>query len=533
MKFRHKVYITLSFIFVFLLILIYKVEEENIKTAEKIVQKSIYEHRKSELQTILDEKTKFLFSVAQSLAKHPEIIKAYLSNDRQKIINIILPFWKSLKKENFIYEIHFFKRPANSFVNFSDLSKCNENISQIRVDIDAVSKTFQPSSHFLVCRTFPGFRVTYPIIYEDKLLGSVSVGLDIFSFKKYFKKLEAKDVIIVLNNKLLKKSLQENIYASLKKESQIKNNFLIISDANSTHFKIEEGTEQNSDLVFSKFKIEDFKKDLFGYIIVVDDIKEMKEFLDKHFLYKNLIITQLIFILFFIYIVFIIKMIFKKAVFLEKLTNIIKEKKFENLPTKSNVNSIFGKLQNSIIDTARELETHINLLTQEIEHYKNKSFIDPLTKAFNRRFLEEYGKIIFERDKLKKSNIIIIMFDIDDFKQLNDTYGHDFGDFILEEIAKVVKSQLREEDIFVRYGGEEFLIVLEKISLKDSYKIAQKILKAINSYKFELGDTNVKITISVGISEIHPEDKTIFDIIKRADEKLYKAKKSGKNRIEI
>ncbi|WP_187647619.1 sensor domain-containing diguanylate cyclase [Nitrosophilus labii] len=533
MKFRHKIYLTLYIIFAVLLVLIYFIETRNIKIAENIIKKNIFNHRKSELQAILDEKTKFLFSLAQSLARHPQIIEGYKTDNREKIINLVLPLWKSLKKENFIYEIYFFKRPVNSFVNFSDLQKYDFDVSKVRVDIDTVNKSFQPSSHFLVCRTFPGFRVTYPIINNDKLLGSVSVGLDIFSFKQYLKKLDAKDLIIVLNNELLKKSLRDDIYTQLKKEGKIRKNFLIISNIDFTNLEIEEGLEQSRDLIYSKYKLEDFKKNLFGYIIVGDDIKKMRDFLQKHFLYENFLIIQTIFMLFFLYTFFIIRLIFKKVSALQKLTELIKAKKSNLIPSKTKDNIRFGKLQNSIIETVKELEIHINLLTQEIEQYKNKAYIDTLTKAFNRRFLDEYGKIVFEKIKIKKSNILVIMFDIDNFKHINDTFGHDFGDFILEELSKIVKKVLREDDIFIRYGGEEFLIILKKLSLTDGYKIAQKILNAINSHTFELGDKKAKVTISVGLSEIHPDDKTIYDIIKRADEKLYIAKEKGKNRIEI
>ena len=125
------------------------------------------------------------------------------------------------------------------------------------------------------------------------------------------------------------------------------------------------------------------------------------------------------------------------------------------------------------------------------------------------------------------------MLDIDDFKKVNDTYGHDVGDMVLIKLAETIKNDIRKEDLFIRYGGEEFLIILPNSNIENTYIVAEKIKKHIEDITLEIGHKHLKFTISLGISEIREGDSSIFDAIKRADINLYEAKRNGKNRVEI
>jgi diguanylate cyclase (GGDEF)-like protein len=105
---------------------------------------------------------------------------------------------------------------------------------------------------------------------------------------------------------------------------------------------------------------------------------------------------------------------------------------------------------------------------------------------------------------------------------------------VLIKLAQTINNQLiRKEDLFIRYGGEEFLIILPNSNIEDTYKIAEKIRKEIEKITININNNTIKFTISLGISEIHKDDISIYDAIKRADVNLYKAKKEGKNRVEI
>jgi len=169
------------------------------------------------------------------------------------------------------------------------------------------------------------------------------------------------------------------------------------------------------------------------------------------------------------------------------------------------------------------------LLYQTFLNFRTKkdAITDPLTQAFNRNYL---------RELLSNINIAkyqIIMLDIDHFKQINDTYGHKIGDNILRDISSMIKELIRGEDIFVRFGGEEFLLFIHKknsdITLATT--IAQRIRKKVQETTFHYEELSINITVSMGVACMPEHFKSISDAIKHADEMLYVAKKEGRNKV--
>ncbi len=156
---------------------------------------------------------------------------------------------------------------------------------------------------------------------------------------------------------------------------------------------------------------------------------------------------------------------------------------------------------------------------------KKDSHIDPLTKAYNRSFF----RIFLKRIDLSKYQILMI--DIDFFKKINDTYGHDAGDKILKEISFLIKGIIRDKDIFIRFGGEEFLIFInkEKASLFIAEEIGERIRRTIEEYKFKYNKKLIKTTVSIGACLNPQKFKTPKLAIKKADELLYIAKNNGRN----
>ena len=126
----------------------------------------------------------------------------------------------------------------------------------------------------------------------------------------------------------------------------------------------------------------------------------------------------------------------------------------------------------------------------------------------------------------------VIMTDIDHFKQFNDTYGHAVGDFVLREVAKVLKESTRSSDLVARYGGEEMIILLRATSLKNALTVAEKIRKNIDENDLKDDKNKYHVTISLGVSMFQPESDTVEMLVKRADTALYKAKEGGRNRVE-
>jgi len=171
------------------------------------------------------------------------------------------------------------------------------------------------------------------------------------------------------------------------------------------------------------------------------------------------------------------------------------------------------------------------LLYQVILNIKTKkeSITDSLTQVYNRTFLRDFLK------KIHPEKYQIAMLDIDFFKKINDNYGHKAGDYILSEVAIILKKIVREKDIIIRFGGEEFLIFFYKLPNDEDIaaSISHRIREELENSKFVYDDTSIKVTTSIGVM-LHPQRcKSVSDAIKKADQLLYIAKKEGRNKVVL
>lgn len=157
---------------------------------------------------------------------------------------------------------------------------------------------------------------------------------------------------------------------------------------------------------------------------------------------------------------------------------------------------------------------------------------DPLTQIFNRRYFFEQINNELSFAKRHGSIMSCVLFDIDHFKNVNDTYGHPAGDFVLKKLALLIKKAVRTEDVFARYGGEEFILLLRNTDEKNSHLFAERLRKGIENLNFTFEEKRIPVTISLGISTYRDKNfETPEELVKRADEYLYKAKKNGRNRV--
>jgi diguanylate cyclase (GGDEF)-like protein len=157
--------------------------------------------------------------------------------------------------------------------------------------------------------------------------------------------------------------------------------------------------------------------------------------------------------------------------------------------------------------------------------------IDGLTQIYNKRYFLETLERELGRAQRYRRDLSLIMFDLDNFKKINDTYGHLAGDHVLKQLASVIKSRIRREDIMARYGGEEFAIILPEIDNFNSVQFAEKIRRLIEKAAFKFEETEIPVTISIGVVTYHQEMSDAIEFIKLADEKLYLAKAQGRNRV--
>ncbi len=160
--------------------------------------------------------------------------------------------------------------------------------------------------------------------------------------------------------------------------------------------------------------------------------------------------------------------------------------------------------------------------------------LDGMTQIYNKKYLLEQLQNEFSRCRRYRRDLSLVMFDLDHFKSVNDVHGHQAGDFVLRKISTLVARNLRKEDIFGRYGGEEFVIVLPETDGRKSGTLADKIRKLVAATEFAYNGKVLPVTISVGVTSFTPgtnQVKQYADLIEQADIALYKVKNSGRNRV--
>jgi diguanylate cyclase (GGDEF)-like protein len=171
--------------------------------------------------------------------------------------------------------------------------------------------------------------------------------------------------------------------------------------------------------------------------------------------------------------------------------------------------------------------TDVSKIEQEKEHFREQASTDALTGLFNRKRFDELLAIELQRAARYQMPLSLIIFDIDHFKKINDTLGHQAGDTVLEKLAGLISESIREVDILARWGGEEFMLLTPNCDMDSACLLAERLRLMIERFDFK----NVgSVTCSFGIAEFRP-DENAADLLKRADQTLYRAKELGRNRI--
>jgi diguanylate cyclase (GGDEF)-like protein len=159
---------------------------------------------------------------------------------------------------------------------------------------------------------------------------------------------------------------------------------------------------------------------------------------------------------------------------------------------------------------------------------------DGLTKAFNKKYFTDRLESEFTFAIRHVAPLTLVLFDIDHFKKVNDTYGHQAGDYVLSEIATLLTGALRAEDVFARYGGEEFAVICRGSDLMQGQVVAERMRKAVELNKFVFEGTHIPLTISVGVAGLpDPAVKDAAELVSLADQALYKSKHGGRNRVTL
>ncbi len=195
----------------------------------------------------------------------------------------------------------------------------------------------------------------------------------------------------------------------------------------------------------------------------------------------------------------------------------------------ASISDKFNEIQTHMVEEVKKANSIISELSKQVKILETATNIDPLTKVFNRRALATYlDKVCSVNDKAYDMHLLIL--DIDDFKIINDKYGHIAGDKILIFIANILRKTLRDGDKIFRYGGEEFIIVLNRINDLKCKDITCRLLNLIRKNRLIYKGASLNVTMSIGTTKLQADD-TPDSLIERADKALYKAKNNGKNQI--
>ncbi len=184
-----------------------------------------------------------------------------------------------------------------------------------------------------------------------------------------------------------------------------------------------------------------------------------------------------------------------------------------------------------LLQNIEEMEHKIKELESELDKAYKELLIDPLTKAYNRKALERDLIEILEKGKEKDLDLCIAMIDIDNFKVINDKYGHLVGDYILIKFVQIMRSLIRSSDKIYRYGGDEFIIIFNRSNILNARKSIERILNKIEKTKLKYKDYIINLTVSSGIT-CHKKGDDVDSILNRADEALYEAKVT-KNTLKV
>jgi len=443
-------------------------------------------------------------SVANNILMNKELMKAFENQDRQELLNITAPIYKKLRDENpYLRVMHFHTKDTKSFLRLHKPEKFGDDLSSFRHISNQVNKTKKKVIAMEAGRYGVYYRLALPVLNEKgNYLGVFEFGININYILDTFNKdydfqsilLLKKDIfkIIYENNKNITYYSYSNDYYSIESDANnictCKNRPLcncISSTIKNDELSIVED-DDNSNIIFTINSINDILNKEIGKILFV---KNMNYYTDKINMVKNISIFSAIILLFLSF-------------------------------------YLMRKIFNNYINVVNSYQSKLEIKNRSLLKLVN---VDHLTKIHNRKSIETI--LIKELKRVKRYNhkLSLIIIDIDDFKDINDTYGHNVGDKVLKNIAKVVTSTIRESDYFGRWGGEEFIVISPETSLNNAFVVADKIRENIFSYNFEEAG---QVSCSVGVAESTSQD-TYQTIVHNADIALYQAKNSGKNKVIV
>jgi diguanylate cyclase (GGDEF)-like protein len=397
-------------------------------------------------------------------------------------------------------QLHFHLPNTESFLRFHKPEKYGDLLENIRASVAIANKEHIYLSGFEEGRIFNGFRYVYPLTYNKNHIGTVEISISAGSVIQAFSEIHPNmNTYFILNkNVVLNKVFEDE--ANNYKVSDFSSDYM--SDIEVHTISMENNT------IFTTNEESQFINKI--SLLIKDDLKGKKSFnLEQAFNGKYYLVQFLV-----------VKNIVGDSVGYFVTTS---ENDYPHLIHLENIKELW--LVGAII-----LFSNIAVYFIYNNHVELKilSNHDPLTRLYNRKKFNEF--LSYEFSKFMRYNTIfsILIFDIDFFKRVNDTYGHNIGDEVLKKLSKSVEEYTRKQDAFARWGGEEFICLMPSTNLEEALIVGEKIRLLVEETVF---DDVGHITVSVGVSEVLSLDDNTNVIIERADKALYRAKEGGRNRV--
>ena len=421
-----------------------------------------------------------------------------LSELRENLYKLLSPTYTYMKTKN-VRQLHFHLPKSVSFLRFHEPNKYGDSLKGIRKTIDYVNENKVQISAFEEGRIFNGFRNVYPLFDKNKFIGTVEISYSFTAMAQELLKMHSSSYLFMLKKEVVKKK--------------------VFNDEQKNYKECE-----FDDFVYDKKTLLDIME------LRLSELFKLNKAISKRV--KSLLKEEKLFSIY-----------NKNPNIYENSTIVISFVPIKNLDDKTVAYVIhyeFGNFIDVILKNSRILFLILSILvlvlssgfTIVLLNEKKKQNIiykfathDALTEIFNRHGVNDMLKQKIDESHRHEKALSLIFFDIDFFKDVNDNYGHDIGDYVLQNIAKLVSAEIRASDIFARWGGEEFIIFLPETKINDATDLAQKLRKIIEEHAFSDIDS---VTCSFGVTQLKVnDDKTSF--LKRVDKLLYKAKESGRN----
>ncbi|KUJ75226.1 hypothetical protein AVO42_07720 [Thiomicrospira sp. XS5] len=427
--------------------------------------------------------------------------EAVRNETRQAIYDRLEPLYRLLKAE-YIRQLHFHLPDNTSFLRFHRPALFGDDLSNVRYSIDQVHKTQKPVFGFEEGRIFNGFRHVYPLHYQGELVGSVEISFSIDAIYHLITHDHNEAHDLLLKKDLIKHKVFESEQSNYA-PSEISANYVVDK---SVHYH-----EKRPNSISQK-RIHAINEKLH------DDFEGILDECNVCHLVTN--INQTYYLVSF----FPLKNTEDQAV--GYIVNYINEPGLRIVTENFMKINVVNESLLFIISLLTFFYLRNQIRQKRLLHKMART--DSLTKLPNRNVFKRALNEQMKRSQSKQKPLSLVFFDIDHFKQINDNHGHLMGDKVLTTIARTVEDGLTSKDVFARWGGEEFVILLTETYLEDAEKVAERLRKTLENLDIQ----GLKVTSSFGVTELKPKD-TAESLMHRGDGLLYRSKEKGRNRVTV